>query len=126
MSETTQNGTTTLPWAETYAEAEKLWTGPIQDFMGSEFFVKWMEVGRDVYLAQTEVSRESLEKYWEAVRLPHKGDIVSLAGQLITVESKVEAIEEGLEAVADRVALLVGMIENLGTKPAERKGASKE
>ncbi|MBM3266822.1 MAG: hypothetical protein FJZ01_04160 [Candidatus Sericytochromatia bacterium] len=125
MTDTNHNGNPAANLAEMYAEAEKLWTGPIQDFMGSEFFVKWMEVGRDVYLAQTEISRDSLEKYWEAVRLPHKGDIASLAGQVVSIESKVEALEDALEHVADRLALLVGMVENLApAKPAGK--AAKE
>jgi hypothetical protein len=108
------NGTT-IPgnWSEMYNEAEKLWTGPINEFLGSDFFVRWMETGREVYLAQMDLSRENLEKYWEAVRLPHKGDIASVASQVVTVENKVEAVEDSVEELKAQLNVQLGAIADL-------------
>lgn len=99
-----------------YEETEKLWTGPIQEFMGTEFFVKWLETGRETYLNQMDLSRENLEQYWAAVRLPHKGDIASLAGQVVTVESKVDDLDEQLDAVMSRLGMLEHMLGRIESK----------
>ncbi|MBM3275077.1 MAG: hypothetical protein FJZ00_07980 [Candidatus Sericytochromatia bacterium] len=96
-----------------YTEAEKLWTGPIHEFLGSDFFVRWMETGREVYLAQMDLSRENLEKYWEAVRLPHKGDIARVASQVVTVENKVEAVEDSIENLKAQLNGKLGAIADL-------------
>lgn len=99
-----------------YEETEKLWTGPIQEFMGTEFFVKWLETGREAYLHQVDLSRESLEQYWAAVRLPHKGDFASLAGQIVTVENKVDALEDQVDSVKSRLGMLEHILSRIESK----------
>ena len=99
-----------------YDETEKLWTGPLQEFMGSEFFVKWLETGREAYLNQMDLSRESIEQYWAAVRLPHKGDIAGLAGQVVNVETKVEDLDAQLDAVMSRMGVLEDMLSRVESK----------
>ncbi len=102
--------------AKVYEETEKLWTGPLQEFMGSELFVKWLETGREAYLNQVNLSSDSLEQYWTAVRLPHKGDIANLAGQVVTVETKVENLDEQLDAVMSRMGVLENMLSRIEAK----------
>lgn len=100
-------------WKELYDRSEELWSKPIQEMLGTESFVSWMSQTREQTLTQQKLSRESLEKHWDSLRLPTKSDLSRLAGQVVDLENKVEALDDRLDAVEGKIDALVHRFDQL-------------
>jgi polyhydroxyalkanoic acid synthase PhaR subunit len=97
----------TLPtWKDLYDQAEAFWTKPIQTWLATDTAVASMSFTREQVLNQTAASRQTMEAYWEALRLPSKTDHARLAGQVVALEAKVEGLE-------DRLDTIIGQLETL-------------
>lgn len=115
-----------VTWKTMYDQAEKLWTKPLQEMLGTETVVKLMSATRENVLSQQQVSRETLEKQWDALRLPTKTDHARLASQVIALESKVEAVEDRLEALEGKLDRIVGLLEAMAPAAPDVRAAGAE
>ena len=93
-------------WKELYDRSEELWSKPMQEMLGTESFVSWMSATREQTLTQQQMSRESLEKHWDSMRLPTKTDLARLASQVVDLEAKVEALDDRLDVMEGKIDAL--------------------
>lgn len=98
-------------WKELYDRSEELWSKPMQEMLGTESFVRWMSASRERTLSQQQMSRESLEKHWDSLRLPTKTDLSRLAGQIVDLEAKVEALDDRLDGVEGKIDALFNRLD---------------
>ncbi len=98
-------------WKDLYDRSEELLSKPMQELLGTESFVSWMSATREQTLSHQQVSRETLEKHWEALRLPSKSDLVRLAGQVVDLESKVESLDDRLDVIEGKLDALFGRLD---------------
>ena len=118
----TQTPEPILNLKQLYDRTEQLWTQPLQTLFGTESFVGAMSATRENVLSQQKASREVLERHWDTLRLPTKTDQARLAAQVVTLENKVEGLQdqlESLESKLDAVLLsLSALSERLGHEGA--------
>ena len=100
-------------WKELYDRSEELWSKPMQEMLGTESFVRWMSATREQCLTQHQMSRESLEKHWDSMRLPTKTDLARLAGQMVDLEAKVEALDDRLDGLEGKIDALFSRMDLL-------------
>lgn len=98
-------------WKELYDRSEELWGKPMQEMLGTESFVRWMSTTREQNLTQQQMSRESLEKHWDSMRLPTKTDFARLAGQMVDLEAKVEALDDRLDDMEGKIDALFNRLD---------------
>ncbi|MFN3430925.1 MAG: hypothetical protein ACK46X_13345 [Candidatus Sericytochromatia bacterium] len=110
-----------------YDRTEEFWTKPLQTLFGTETFVAGMSATRENVLTQQKLTRETLERHWDQLRLPTKTDHARLAAQVVALENKVEGLQdqlEGLESKLDAVlSNLATLSERLGHEPAAARRA---
>ena len=85
----------------------------MQEMLGTESFVRWMSATREQSLTQQQMSRESLEKHWDSMRLPTKTDLARLAGQMVDLEAKVEALDDRLDGLEGKIDALFSRMDLL-------------
>ena len=100
-------------WKEVYDRTEELWSKPMQEMLGTESFVRWMSATREQTLTQQQMSRESLEKHWDSLRLPTKSDLARLAGQVVDLEAKVDALDDRLDVMEGKLDALFNRLDIL-------------
>ncbi len=98
-------------WKELYDRSEELWSKPMQEMLGTESFVSWMSATREQSLTQHQLSRESLEKHWDSLRLLTKTDLARLAGQVVDLEAKVDALDDRLDAMEGKLDALFNRLD---------------
>jgi polyhydroxyalkanoic acid synthase PhaR subunit len=98
-------------WKELYDRSEELWSKPMQEMLGTESFVSWMSATREQTLTQQQHSRESLEKHWDSLRLPTKTDLARLAGQVVDLEAKVDALDDRLDVMEGKLDALFNRLD---------------
>jgi polyhydroxyalkanoic acid synthase PhaR subunit len=98
-------------WKELYDRSEELWSKPMQEMLGTESFVQWMSATREQTLTQQQMSRESLEKHWDSMRLPTKTDLARLAGQMVDLEAKVEALDDRIDVMEGKIDALFNRLD---------------
>ncbi|MEB3198559.1 MAG: hypothetical protein VKP62_15285 [Candidatus Sericytochromatia bacterium] len=110
----------TLPplptWKDLYDRTESFWTAPLQALLGSDSYLAAAGVLREQSLTQHQLTREALEAYWAALRLPSMADHARLAGQVVQLERKVEALHDQLDGLTEH---LVALRAALAAHPAE-------
>ncbi|MNK97055.1 hypothetical protein D3C87_1173700 [compost metagenome] len=100
-------------WKELYDRSEELWSKPMQEMLGTESFVRWMSATREQTLTQQQMTRENLEKHWDSLRLPTKSDLARLAGQVVNLEAKVEALDDRLDVMEGKLDALFNRLDIL-------------
>lgn len=101
---TTQAPAFALPtWKDLYDRTEQFFNAPMQILLGTESFASMMGVTREQYLTQQKATRDALEAYWSALRLPSLADHARLAGQVVALEAKIEGLEDKLDALVSQL-----------------------
>ncbi len=72
------------------------------DFIGSEAFVGSMSRSLDAYTSFHKTFSRASEQYYRTLQLPTRSDITRVAELVVSVESKVDRIEEALEDFESR------------------------
>lgn len=97
-------------WKEIYDRTESFWTKPLQTLLGSDSYLAMSSVVREQALTRHEMTREALEAYWDAVRLPSKADHARLAGQVVHLERKVELLNDRLDAMSAQLDAILAAV----------------
>lgn len=110
-------------WKELYDRTESFWTKPLQQVLGSDTYLAMAGLVREQALTRHQVTKEAAEAYWDAMRLPTKTDHARLAGQVVALEAKVEAVNERLDGLSTKLDAILAALE--GASPDAGKGKKK-
>lgn len=107
-------------WKALYDRVESTFAPATQQLLQTEGYAAALGLAREQYVTALEMTREGLEAYWENLRLSTKTDLSRVAGQIVTLEYRVEALEDTLEAVSDKLDALLAIAESAAPKPAPK------
>jgi polyhydroxyalkanoic acid synthase PhaR subunit len=107
-------------WKELYDRTESFWTGPLQTMLGSDSYLAAASMLREGSLTRHKMTREALEAYWEALRVPSMADHARLAGLVVQLEHKVEQLHDKLDAVTHQLDAILAAVG--GARPADEGG----
>ena len=103
-------------WKELYDRTEAFWTKPLQQVLGSDSYLAMAGVVREQALTRHQLTKEAAEAYWDALRLPTKTDHARLAGQVVALEAKVEALNDRFDEVSTKLDAILAALGEKGKK----------
>ena len=103
-------------WKELYDRTEAFWTKPLQQVLGSDSYLAMAGVVREQALTRHQLTKEAAEAYWDALRLPTKTDHARLAGQVVALEAKVEALNDRFVEVSTKLDAILAALGDKGNK----------
>lgn len=101
-------------WKELYDRTEAFWTKPLQQVLGSDSYLAMAGVVREQALTRHQLTKEAAEAYWDALRLPTKSDHARLAGQVVALEAKVEALNDRFDEVSTKLDAILAALGEKG------------
>lgn len=112
-------------WKELYDQYETTFSQATQEMLASETFTKSLAVTREQYLSGRKVNKETMERYWESLRIPTKTDVARVAGLVNALENKIDALEDSHEALTAQLKRIESKLDALLSAPAEKAPAPK-
>ena len=109
--------TKTLPfdpfnmWKTFYEQTDANWTGAIQEMLKKESFAEGMGETLNHYLQAQKLMDEKTETYLKSVNLPTRSEVADVASLVINVESKLEALDDGLEEEINQLKIAVSILD---------------
>jgi polyhydroxyalkanoic acid synthase PhaR subunit len=108
---------------EWYATTSGTWAEVVDDMLSSEKFIESSSPFLEVYATFVKTLRRANEEYFKNLQIPTRSDITRVAEMVVTLEEKVDDIEDALEedqsvTMATR-EVITGLDERLG--PVEHK-----
>ncbi len=97
-------------WKELYDRTESFWTKPLQQVLGSDTYLAMAGVVREQALTRHQLTKEAAEAYLDAMRLPTKSDHARLAGQVVALEAKVEAVNDRLDTLTAKLDAILAAV----------------
>ena len=86
-------------WREWLANSERQWNAVLNDAMATEEFSRSMGQFMDVYLNMQKSMNEGMSRYFAALNVPSRSDVLNLGERLSTIERQLAAISMRLEAM---------------------------
>jgi len=111
-------------WKELYDQYESTWSKATQEMLESESFTQALTQTREQYLSGRKVSKESLEQHWASLRIPTKTDVARLAGQINSLENKIDALEDAHDTLAAQLNRIESKLDALLNAPTAEKAAT--
>jgi hypothetical protein len=115
-------------WKVLMETAVEAWAKVLGEVMATEQFAALMGKSLDQYLGAVGPMRKSLqaasEEFLRTMNLPSRTQITSLASQVVAMDARVEAIEEHLLVLADRLAPDKASVKPGRSRQATRKAQS--
>ncbi len=106
-------------WKGLYDQYESTWTKATQEMLESESFTKTLSQTREQYLSGRKVSKETMERYWESLRIPTKTDVARVAGMVNALENKIDALEDAHDTLMAQLSRIESKLDALLTPPVE-------
>ncbi|MEI4769970.1 polyhydroxyalkanoate biosynthesis repressor PhaR [Psychrobacillus sp. FJAT-51614] len=109
--------TKTLPfdpftmWKTFYEHTDANWTGAIQEMLKKESFSEGMGETLNQYLQAQKLMNEKSENFLKSVNLPTRSEVADVASLVINVESKLDALEDGLEEEINQLKIAVSSLD---------------
>lgn len=107
-------------WKDMYEHTEKAWNDVIQDTLGKESFSEGLGQIQSNYLQYQETFSNLTEVYFKQVNIPTRDEIANVASLVISLEDKVDNIDDQLyensETVSKEINQLKRTISNLEKK----------
>lgn len=97
MTQTTSFDAFTM-WKNVYEKTESTWRDAIQDTLGKESFAESLGQIQSQYLQYQGIVNKMTESYLKQVNLPSRDEIANVASLIINVESKVDDLEDQMDA----------------------------
>lgn len=115
-------------WREWMDGAERQWNSVLTEFMGTEQFGQASGRMMEAFLGMQSSMNEATQRYFSALNLPTRTDILSIAERLTGIEDRLSDIERSLGAVASPAAGRAPRSKPKRTKkaPAEKRAAPKK
>ncbi len=106
MSDTT-NPDPFAMWRDWLSNSERQWNSFLNDAMATDEFGRNMGRMMDVYLAMQKNLNEVMGRYFSALNVPTRTDVMTLGNRLGEIESRLDGIEGAVKALAPRPSLAV-------------------
>lgn len=90
-------------WREFYAQSEASWGKVLEQNMGSEAYSAMLGQTLEAYATLHTTLRENMNRYLETMNLPSREDFARVAAQVVALEVKIDAADEKLDAIQDRL-----------------------
>jgi len=90
-------------WREMYQQSEAAWGKVFEQSMGTEAYAAMIGQTLDAYVSFQKALRESMNRYLETMNLPSRDDFTRVAAQVVALEAKIDAIDEKLDDLLDRL-----------------------
>ena len=111
-------------WQQMYSMNEEQATRYFQQLVSSDMFAAAMNRYVEAITPTQEAIQRNLEKFLQANGLPTRGDITRLAEQIVTLDAKLDMVQDEIEDLIDdnnaglsaTVATLQAALENISTK----------
>jgi hypothetical protein len=103
---------------EWYDTTSGTWAEVVDDMLSSEKFVESASPFLEVYATFVKTLRRANEEYFKNLQIPTRSDITRVAEMVVTLEEKVDDIEDAVEDMATR-EVITGLDERL--EPVENK-----
>lgn len=87
-------------WREWVAQSERQWNGFLNQAMATDEFSQSMGRMMDVYLNMQKNLNEVMGRYFTALNLPTRTDILALGNRLSEIEERLGSLERVLQALA--------------------------
>lgn len=104
-------------WKALYDQYETTWTKATQEILESETFTKSLSQTREQYLSGRKVSKETMERYWESLRVPTKTDVARVAGMINSLENKIDALEDAHDTLVAQLKRIESKLDALLNPP---------
>lgn len=88
-------------WKSVYEQTEKFWGKALNETIKTEEYSAWMGSVLDLNLFYQKMMNDVTKNYLDKVNIPTQEDIARVASLIISLESKVDNIEEFLEEKED-------------------------
>lgn len=105
-------------WKEMYDRFETTWATSVNEVLESDSFAQNLAATRENFLKSQKLTKEQWEQHWATMRIPTKTDLATLAGQIHSVERKVEGLEDTLETLESSLTRLERKLDLLLAAPA--------
>ncbi|GAC1617272.1 MAG: hypothetical protein NVS4B7_09600 [Ktedonobacteraceae bacterium] len=89
---------------EWYEATSETWAGVVDEMISSEKFIESASPFLEVYATFTKTLRRANEEYFKSLQLPTRSELARVAGLIVTLEEKVDKIEDAFENVEDSYA----------------------
>lgn len=87
-------------WREWLATSERQWNTFLNDAMATEEFSRSMGQFMDLYLNMQRTMSEGMGRYFTALNVPSRNDVLGLGERLSAIERQLAAITMRLDAMA--------------------------
>ncbi len=87
-------------WREWVSQSETQVNKLLNDVMGTEGYTRVLGGLTKVFVSMQKNTGEALERYFAALSLPTRSDLIEVGARLSTIESRLAAIEEILARLA--------------------------
>ena len=86
-------------WREWVDQAERQWNSVLTDFMGTEQFGEASGKMMEAFLGVQASMNDATQRYFSALNLPTRTDILSLGERLSAIERSLDEVKAGLNAL---------------------------
>jgi len=117
-------------WREWVSQSETQVNKLLNDVMGTEGYTRVLGGLTKVFVSMQKNSGEAMERYFSALSLPTRSDLIEVGARLSTIETRLAAIEEILTrmpgvSASGRESAAAGPRPPRTKKPAAAKKAPK-
>jgi polyhydroxyalkanoic acid synthase PhaR subunit len=113
-------------YAQSYGQSESAWGKTLEQGMGTEAFASMIGQSLDAYATFHKTLRESLNRYLETMNVPTHDDFGRIGAQIVSLERKVDALDEKLDDIQDRLAARDRLLEDLLKRLEQQDGKLNE
>lgn len=114
-------------WKELYFKTESAWAEAFREFISTKTFVNMMDNMLAQHLFNEKITRQNLERYFEATPMPSKKDIARVAELVISLEEKIDSLEiKSIQALQSMAESLIKMVDYQDTMQKELAALSQE
>ena len=113
-------------YAQSYGQGESAWGKTLEQGMGTEAFASMIGQTLDAYVTFHKALRDSLNRYLETMNMPTHDDFGRVGAQIVALERKVDALDEKLDAIRDRLAARDRLLEDLLQRLEQQDGKLEE
>ena len=92
-------------WRDWLSNSERQWNSFLNDAMATDEFGRNMGRMMDVYLAMQKNLNEVMGRYFSALNVPTRTDVMTLGNRLGEIESRLDGIEGAVKALAPKPSL---------------------
>lgn len=112
-------------WRDWVTQSENQLNKLLNDVMATEGYTRVLGGFTKVLVSMQKTTTESLERYFSALSLPTRGDVIELGQRLSSIESRLDTIEESLGRLEPKSAGNSGAATAAPRPPRTKKPSAK-